>query len=449
MNQPNAFRNQDLTAAVAEAEAGYVAANPKSLALSTAAQAHLPGGNTRTTVHFSPFPLYVETGRGSRLTDADGHSYADFVNEYTAGIYGHSHPVIAKAITDTVAQGLNFGAPTRHEIDLSGEIRRRFPAMDLLRFCNSGTEANLLALATARAVSGKQAILIFKGAYHGSILYWSHGPSPLNMPFPVIESRFNDVDRMRRDIADHAAELAAVIVEPMQGGAGAIAGTGDFLQALREVTEAHGIILIFDEVMSSRCHIGGVQAIHGIRPDMVTLGKYIAGGLSIGAFGGSASIMSRFDPSRPDAFPHGGTFNNNVIAMAAGHAALTQVLTPDASSRMNQRGDRLRDLINAAADDRGLPVVSTGLGSVFGIHFHQGAIRNDDDLDAGEQGREPGIAALKKLYHLDMLAAGQFVSRRIMGCLSVETTEAEVDSLAAATAEFMDSRGALIRQVFA
>ena len=193
--------NQDLPSALQEAEEQYTAANPKSRALHAAAAAHLPGGNTRTTVYFSPFPLYMAKGEGSRLTDVDGHVYADFINEYTAGVFGHSHPLIAETIAETLAEGINFGASTEHEIKLSGEVRRRFPAMELLRFCNSGTEANLLALATARAVTGKDAVMVFNGAYHGSMFYFSHGASPLNMPFPVVTSTFNDSERMARDIA--------------------------------------------------------------------------------------------------------------------------------------------------------------------------------------------------------------------------------------------------------
>ena len=304
--------NQSLDTALQDAETRYMAANPRSAALNADARAHLPGGNTRTTVHFSPFPLYIEKGEGSRLTDADGHVYSDFINEYTAGVFGHSNPVVIEAVTNCLAGGMNFGAPTQHEVLLSGEIRKRFPAMELMRFCNSGTEANLLAVATARAATGKEAVLAFNGGYHGSLFYFSHGASPLNMPVPVVLSTFNDPQQAARDIAANATRLAAVIVEPMQGGAGALPASAEFMAMLRRETERHGVLLILDEVMTSRVHHGGLQAHFGIKPDLMTLGKYIAGGLTIGAFGGRADIMARFDPSRPDAFPHGGTFNNNV-----------------------------------------------------------------------------------------------------------------------------------------
>ena len=431
-----------------DAEARYILANPRSAKLKTEAQDHLPGGNTRTTVHFSPFPLYIAKGEGSQLVDVDDHRYIDFVNEYTAGVFGHSNRIIAETVAQTMAKGMNFGAPTEHEINLSAEIRSRFPAMELLRFCNSGTEANLLALATARAATGKNAVLVFSGAYHGSIFYFSHGASPLNMPFPVIMSTFNDPDMATSDIAKHAAELAAVIVEPMQGGAGALPATSDFMKAVREATQRHDVLMILDEVMTSRVHFGGLQAHFGVKPDLMTLGKYIAGGLTIGAFGGRSDIMRRFDPSKPNAFPHGGTFNNNVIAMAAGHVALTRLLTREATDRMNALGDHLRGRLNGLAKKHALPMVATGFGSIFGIHFHEGRLRNIDDLNEGEKGREREMEDLKKLFHLDMIGNGIYISRRIMGNLSLETTEVETDMLVNAVDEFLSSRGNLMQVVF-
>ncbi len=439
--------NQHLESAVAEAEQRYVAANPGSARLNQGARATMPGGNTRTTLHYGPFPLAIRSAKGSKVTDVDGHSYVDFINEHTAGVFGHSEPVIQAALKQAIDDGITLGAPNIYEHDLAAAILARFPSMARLRFCNSGTEANLLALGTARAVSGKPNVLIFGGAYHGSLLYYSHGASPLNAPIPVIESVYNDVERAVGDIAKHAATLAAVILEPMQGGAGAICGTPEFLKALREACTKHGILLVFDEVMTSRLGAGGLQGKHGITPDLTTLGKYVGGGMTIGAFGGRGDIMERFDPSRPDAFPHGGTFNNNVLAMAAGLAGFTKVLTPQALERMNGLGDSLRERANALAAKHGLPVQTTGTGSIFAIHFHDGPIRNSQDLDEGEKGRERDIAALKKLYQLDMFERGLYVTRRILGNLSLVSSQADVDLLIDALDEFLVNRGTLIRQV--
>lgn len=441
--------NVDLVSAVQEAERDYVSTHPKSADLAKIAKQHLPGGNTRTTVYFSPFPFYVESGKGSTLHDADGHIYVDFVNEYTAGLFGHSNEVLTEALIDTARRGYNYGAPTRYEALFAAEVQRRFPAMELVRFCNSGTEANMLAISIARVVSGKNKVMIFDSAYHGGLFSFGAHPAPLNVPIPYIKSVFNDVEAITRDIKDHAGDLAAVIVEPLQGGAGVIPGDPEFLHALRRETEKYGILLIFDEVMTSRTGFGGIQSRYGITPDLVTLGKYLAGGLTIGAFGGRLDIMKLLDPSQPNAFPHGGTFNNNVLAMALGYVALSKVLTKDASEQMNARGDRLRQAINALSQKNDVAMLASGLGSIFGLHFHKGKLRNAEDIRASEAGRVPETANLKKLFQFDMLKAGFYVSRRIMGCLSLANTDEDVDGFIAAVEEFQISRKALITAVIA
>jgi glutamate-1-semialdehyde 2,1-aminomutase len=180
---------------------------------------------------------------------------------------------------------------------------------------------------------------------------------------------------------------------------------------------------------------------------MVTLGKYVGGGMTIGAFGGRAEIMARFDPSRPDALPHGGTFNNNVLAMAAGHAAFTQVLTTEAMNAMNALGDDLRSRTNALAAKRGLALQMTGIGSIYGLHFHKGPIRSSRDLDQAVKGREAELASLRKLFQLDMFARGLYVTRRGTGNLSLATMPAEVDLYLDAIDEFLANRGSLIREI--
>jgi glutamate-1-semialdehyde 2,1-aminomutase len=208
------------------------------------------------------------------------------------------------------------------------------------------------------------------------------------------------------------------------------------------------VALIFDEVATSRVHAGGLQAKHGLSPDMVTLGKYVGGGISFGAFGGRTAIMEAFDPARPDALAHGGTFNNNVLAMTAGWRVAERLVTDEALSRMNERGDALRDRLNGLAEAHDLPVEATGTGSIFGIHFCDEEPRNVEDLQACEKGREREIAALRKLFHLDMLSAGIYITRRITGSLSLVTSKADCDQLAAAVEEFFLNRGGLIRAVF-
>lgn len=442
-------RNIDLASAVRTAEELYVKRNPKSAAMAARAGGHMPGGNTRTTLHYSPFSLYFESGSKSRVTDADGNSYADFVNEFTAGIYGHSNPVIAETITSTLTRGINLGGSTVHEVNLAAEVQRRFPAMELLRFCNSGTEANLLALAAARAFTGKPAVLVFEGAYHGSLLYFGGTGSPLNMKFDWITSPYNDLDLARAAIAANAGRLCAVIVEPMQGGAGAVASEPGFVAGLRQACDEHKVLLVLDEVMTSRLGFGGMQGQLGVKPDLTTLGKYVGGGLSSGVFGGRGDIMAKFDPAQPGAYPHGGTFNNNVLAMAAGFAGLTKVLTKERLTAMNQLGTSLQVKLKAIVARHELPVQITGTGSIFGVHFGHHPVRSVADQSRNEKGREAQVADLKKLFHLDMIADSIFLARRVMGDLSIETTESEVSDLCGAFDGFLSSHTEIIRDAMA
>jgi glutamate-1-semialdehyde 2,1-aminomutase len=389
----------------------------------------MPGGNTRTTIHQPPFPLTIVRGDGARVTDADGHEYVDFLGEYTAGLYGHSHPLIVEAIREALADGIVLGAPNRYETALAEAVCARFPAIDLVRFCNSGTEANLLALSLSRAVTGRSGVLVFAGAYHGGILLFAHGISPLNPPFQWIVGEYNDAAGAARLVGEHAHELAAVIVEPLQGAAGVIPGDPDFLRALRETTATYGVLLVFDEVMTSRFSVGGMQQLLGIYPDLTTLAKFVGGGLSFGAFGGRAELMSRFDPSRQDALQHGGTFNNDVLTMAAGAAGLTRVLTEADITRLNGLGDRLRDRLNGFAAERGIEFCATGYGSLVGIHFTRGPVRNEHDV--------PESAELRALLHLHMLERGFSYGRRGFVALSLPLGEPEIDGFAAAVEEFL------------
>jgi glutamate-1-semialdehyde 2,1-aminomutase len=419
----------DLVARLAEAEARYVAVNPESRRLHEERARFMPGGNTRTTIHQPPFPLTILQGEGARVTDADGHEYVDLLGEYTAGLYGHSHPVILDAIRSALADGFVLGAPNRYEAVLAEAICTRFPSIELVRFCNSGTEANLLALSLSRAVTGRAGVLAFAGAYHGGILLFAHGISPLNPPFAWVVGEYNNAAEAARLVEEHAHELAAVIVEPLQGAAGVIPGDPVFLRTLREATAAHDLLLVFDEVMTARLSSGGVQQLLGIEPDLTTLAKFVGGGLSFGAFGGRAELMRRFDPSRPDALQHGGTFNNDVLTMAAGAAGLTQVLTEAEVSRLNDLGDRLRDRLNAFSTERELTFCATGYGSLIGLHFTPGPVRNEGDV--------PESAELRALLHLHMLERGFSYGRRGFIALSLALGEADVDGFAAAVEDFL------------
>ena len=201
------MRNLTLKAAVADVEARYVAANPKSKARFEAATHDMPGGNTRTVLHYDPFPVALVRGDGAYLTDLDGHRYIDFLGEFTAGLYGHSEPAILRAIQEALSGGLVLGGPNRYEARLAELMCGRFPALELIRFCNSGSEATLMCLSLARAVTGRAAVMAFHGAYHGGFLSFAGGGSPINAPFPYVMADYNDVDGVRQLIGQHAQSL--------------------------------------------------------------------------------------------------------------------------------------------------------------------------------------------------------------------------------------------------
>ncbi|MGE0714843.1 MAG: aspartate aminotransferase family protein [Alphaproteobacteria bacterium] len=428
--------NTDLDSALSEARAEFTARNPRSAERHVEAAAVMPGGNTRTVIYYPPFPLAIAKGEGQHLWDADGHQYRDFLGEYTAGLYGHSHPAIMKAIRAALEGGIALGGPNIVEAKLARLVCDRFPSIDSIRFTNSGTEGNLLAVSAARAFTKRSKILVMQGGYHGGVFYFS-GPTPLNAPFPFVFGRYNDSDATAAVIREHAAELAAVIVEPMMGGGGCIPADFAFLAMLREEATKAGALLIFDEVMTSRLSPGGIQLLSGVTPDMTSLGKYIGGGLTFGAFGGRADIMAHFDPSRADAWPHAGTFNNNILTMSAGVAGLTEVYPAEVAVSLNARGDALRERLNALARTRGMPVQFTGRGSMMNIHAGLAPVRGPDDTKRTPQG-------LRDLFHMDMLARGIYVARRGMINLSVPLTDADYDVLVAAVDEFLTVRGPVI-----
>jgi glutamate-1-semialdehyde 2,1-aminomutase len=424
------MRNLSLQAAVADVEARYVAANPRSQARFEAARRTMPGGNTRSVLHYDPFPVAIAGGEGARLKDLDGHVYLDYLGEFTAGLYGHSQPAILAAVTEALAGGLVLGGPNRYEARLSELMCRRFPALQLVRFCNSGSEATLMCVSLARAVTGRSAVLACDGAYHGAFLSFAGGGTPLNAPFPVVLAPYNDAERARQLIGANAQLLAAIIVEPLMGSGGCIPAEREFLLALREEADRHGIVLVFDEVMTSRLAPGGLHGKLAITPDLVALGKYLGGGVGFGAFGGRRDLMQRLDPTRPDALTHSGTYNNNVLSMAAGVAGLERVFTPEAAATLNASGDRLRDRLNAAARASAAPVQVLGAGSMLCIHPERREVRRPADLKGAS-------SEARKLLHLEMNLRGIYLARRGFMSLSLPLTEADHDALVAAFTAFL------------
>lgn len=427
---------EPLAAALADVTARYTAANPASHAQWQHARTVMPGGNTRTVLHYEPFPVTMIRGEGAHLWDLDGHAYTDYLGEYSAGLFGHSHPAIRAAIEAALDAGMAFGAPNRWEAELAAVLCARFPSIESVRFTNSGTEANLMALGAARAFTGRGRIMVFDGGYHGGVLLYAEGDTPLNAPYPVVVAPFNDADRTVDLIAAHAATLAAVLIEPMQGNKGCLPADPAFLGTLRDVTHHHGIVLIFDEVMTSRLSAGGLQARLGVVPDLTTLGKYIGGGASFGAFGGRADIMSLFDPQSPKRLRHAGTFNNNVISMAAGLAAMTEVFTPEVAEAHFHRGEAFRSALNDRLRARGRDMQATGCGSLVGLHVHNRPIR----CAADTMGQDP---AKKHLLHLEMMMRGRMFAQRGYMALSLVLDDRDLSGFVADLDAVLEDHAAL------
>lgn len=339
--------------ALAEAHSTYTHLNPSSLQAHQSARQHLPGGNTRTVLHANPFPITFASGNGCTLTSLDGHTYTDFLGEYTAGIYGHNNATIRAAINEALTRGWSLGGNNIYEKELAKLVCERFtPTMELVRFTNSGTEANMMAVATAMAWTGRNKILVFGGGYHGATLSFRNpstskdlAAKTVNLPHEWVVGTYNDIAQTEQVLsALPPKSLATILVEPMLGNAGAIPGSLPFLQFLRSYASSHGALLIFDEVMTSRLSYRGLGHKLGIRPDLMTLGKWVGGGMSFGAFGGRRDVMEMYDPTKSGGLAHAGTFNNNVISMAAGCAGC-KVLDEKTTNRLNDLGEMLKEMV--------------------------------------------------------------------------------------------------------
>jgi glutamate-1-semialdehyde 2,1-aminomutase len=430
----------DLRSTVIE---GYEAFAPISRELIQEARLCFPGGDTRMTAHYAPYPLFVERAEGCRLYDADGHALLDFMNNFTSLIHGHAFPPVVAAVTEQIQRGSAYAAPTRSQVALAQLIRSRVPSIEQLRFTSSGSEATLMALRCARAATGRAKIMKMEGGYHGSyelaevsLVPFPDRCGPLAAPNPVaVDASFppsaltdavicpyNEPALARALIDRHARDLAAVIVEPALASMGMIPATREFLSALREATARHGIVLVFDEVVTLRVSPGGAQETHGITPDLTAMGKIIGGGLPIGAFGGREDLMRVFDPGERQPVMHASTFSGNPISMAAGLAAM-DALDPQAILGLNGLGERLRAGIDAAFQRHGIRGRATGLGSLANVHFTDAALTSARDALAGviRSGH------VNQLLHLEMLRRGVASAARLMYCTSTAMGEADVE----------------------
>ncbi len=426
----------------------YRAFSPRSRAAFDQANAVMPGG-VKGAYFYPPYPLTIERGDGCTLHDVDGRKLVDFNNHHTVQILGHNHPAVVAAVRKQVSRGIALSAPAGVETGLAEAMCGRVKTVEKIRFCNSGTEATLHAIRLARGVTGKTKIAKFEGGYHGShdvvevsvapplaragpesaphSVSTAGGASP-NAAGEVVVLPYDDEDAVERLLARHRRELACVIFDPR---AGILSQRAAFAQFVCDMARRHDVIVIFDEIVGFRVGAGGLQAHYGIEPDLTTFGKVVGGGFPVGAFGGRADLMDRFDSSRgPTGFFQSGTFSGHPVAMAAGLATLKQ-LTPDVFAHLNRLGARLRDRLNRLFAEREVVATAVGVGSLFSIHFSSEKMLNYRHLARTDK------AAAHRLL-LGLIEQGYFLGNGLLMCaVSAPMDECHVDGLIEAVDQAM------------
>jgi glutamate-1-semialdehyde 2,1-aminomutase len=383
-------------------------------------------------------PLFLTRGGGSRVFDADGNSYIDYVGSWGPLLLGHRHPAVLAAIAETLEIGTSFGAPTEREIELAEMIRAAVPSMEMVRLVSSGTEATMSALRLARGFTGRDLTIKFEGCYHGHVdsLLVKAGSGvatlgiadtagvPKAFADTTIALPFNSIGALEQAFAKHGPQIASVIVEPVAGNMGCIPPQPGYLEAMRELCSRHGALLIFDEVMTGfRVACGGAQQLYGIRPDLTTLGKVIGGGLPIAAYGGRADVMSKIAPLGP--VYQAGTLSGNPLAVASGLAMLRYLsANPEIYGQLESRAARL-----CASPPAGATV--NRVGSMFTFFF------TSEPVTDYESARKSDTAKFGRFFH-HMLARGVYLapSQFEAGFVSAAHSEDDIAATAAAAAEF-------------
>ncbi|WHZ23967.1 MAG: Glutamate-1-semialdehyde 2,1-aminomutase [Nitrospira sp.] len=420
----------------------------RSEQLFATAQQIIPGGVNSPVRAFRSVggqPRFIAKAKGSRLYDADGNSYIDYVLSWGPMILGHAPATVTKAIQQAAANGTSYGAPTELEIQLATMIREALPSMELVRLVSSGTEAVMSAVRVARAYTKRDGILKFEGCYHGHSDYLlakaGSGLTTLGIPdcpgVPedftkhTVTAPYNNLQAVEQLITKHHRQLACVIVEPIAGNMGVIPPTPEFLQALRKLTDAHGMLLIFDEVITGfRVQYGGAQTLYGITPDLTILGKIIGGGLPVGAYGGAKDIMKMIAPSGP--VYQAGTLSGNPLAVTAGIETLKRLKKPGVYEQLEERSAKLADGLGKAARKANIPLTQTRVGSMMGAFFTQGPV-----TDWGSA-KKSDTKVYAKFFH-QMLEAGVYLapSQFEAAFMSLAHTPKDIDrTIKAAQAAF-------------
>jgi glutamate-1-semialdehyde 2,1-aminomutase len=417
----------------------------KSLAIYESAKQVLPGGVAGSGKFMLPYPIYFREAHGAKVTDVDGNEYIDLIMGFGIHMLGHSPRSVMEAVSEQLRTGPIPGMATEYEVDLACKVREHMPAMEMIRFVNTGSEATTMAIRVARAYRGRDKIAKFEGNYHGqhdlveqswvTVAGPEHAPCPSpdalgissNVAKDLLILPYNNTEAAMSLVAEHADELAAVIMEPVSAfGLGCVPAEPEFIQAMRSVTLEHDIPLIFDEVVTNfRLGLGGASAHYGIRPDLVCLGKIVGGGFPIGVYGGRRDLMERFvtPTGQPtdikEKIHQSGTFSGNAITMVAGLAAIKELEKPGVYSYVDNLTARLRAGLEGIAEDLGTPMITLGIGSLFQYHFGVKGIKNRRD-------KQNVDGASAGLFSQGLLANGICAGSRPL-FLSTAHTDADVD----------------------
>ncbi len=410
----------------------------RSATLFDQARTMIPGGVNSPVRAFKSVggtPPFIREARGARLIDVDGREYIDYVGSWGPMIVGHAHPEVVTAVQEAAARGASYGAPTEAEVTLAAAIIDCVPSLEMVRLVNSGTEATMSALRLARAATGRDAILKFEGCYHGHgdglLVEAGSGLATFGVPsspgVPAATARdtltlpFNDLAAVETLFAERGGEIAAVIVEPVAGNMGCVLPKPGYLPGLRAACDKHGVILIFDEVMTGfRVARGGAQELYGITPDLTTLGKIIGGGLPVGAYGGRRDLMEQISPSGP--VYQAGTLSGNPLATAAGLATLKIISQPGFYDTLDQKTRTLTDGVSQALEKAGVSHLGTRVGSMFGL-FHTTRATVNNFPEAAES----DLPRFNRWFH-GMLEAGIYLapSQYEAGFLSMAHGDEEI-----------------------
>ena len=403
----------------------------------------IPGGVNSPVRAFKSVggtPLFFTRGQGAYVWDADGKRYIDYVESWGPMIVGHCHPDVVRAVQDAAAQGLGFGAPTEAELEMAELLCKLIPSMDMVRLVSSGTEATMTAIRLARGFTGRSRIIKFEGCYHGHsdglLVKAGSGaltfgqPSSSGVPEQIASLTtvldYNDVAGLERAFAEIGSEIAAVIVEPVAGNMNLILPKREFLEAMRALCTKHGAVLILDEVMSGfRVGLQGAHGHFGIKPDLITLGKVMGGGLPAAAFGGRRDIMQCLAPLGP--VYQAGTLSGNPVAVAAGLATLKLVQAAGFYERLTQTAKQMTDGLRASAQKHGIPFSAQAIGSMFGVYFSPQPPTSYAEVMASDK------AAFNRFFHA-MLDEGVYLAPSAFeaGFVSAAHTDADVAATIAA-----------------